>query len=277
MSRMSSNEAVQAPDPVTIVPFGRADLQIHTDFGDGTASPLAIFERIERDALLDVVAITDHDDIRGALAARDVYERHRERWGFELVTGIEVTTLQGHLLALWVEQPIPSFRSLERTIGVIHEAGGIAVVPHPFSMLTRSIGRRTLERVLRLPIDQHPDGIEVASPLARGWDTGLRTSRLNSERWQLAETGGSDAHFNESLGLAYTRFPGRTADALRDAILNRTTEGVLVGGTPYRRIGLRRLATQQVRGLSVTPRKMMEPPLRRIRGRIGTARKALHR
>ena len=248
--------------------FGRADLQVHTSYGDGMDDPITIFDRVERDAFLDVIAVTDHDDVGGALAAREVYERTREHWGFELVTGIEVTTIHGHLLALWVDRPIPSFKPLEHTIALIHEAGGIAVVPHPFSLLTRSIGRRTLERVLQLPAEQRPDGLEVASPLSKGWHAGDRARRANIDRWHLAETGGSDAHFVETLGLAYTRYRGRTATALREAIEARKTEGVLQGGTPYREIGARRLAAQQVRGLSVTPRKVLGPKLRSLRARI---------
>lgn len=253
-------------DPVTL--FGRADLQVHTSYGDGMDDALTIFERVERHAFLDVIAITDHDGLGGALEARETYERTRERWGFELVTGIEVTTVHGHLLALWVDQPIPSFKSVEHTIATIHEAGGVAVVPHPFSFLTRSIGQRTLERILKLPAEQRPDGIEVASPLSKGWHAGEHARRANDERWHLAETGGSDAHFAETLGLAYTRFPGRTAAALRAAIDGRTTEGVLQGPTPYREIGLKRLAAQQVRGLAVTPRKVLGPRVDALRARV---------
>lgn len=255
-------ESTTPARPLTL--FGRADLQIHTSFGDGMDDALTIFERVERDAFLDVIAITDHDDVGGALLARETFEATRERWGFELVTGIEVTTLHGHLLALWVDRPIPSFKPLERTIATIHEAGGVAVLPHPFSLLTRSVGRRTLERVLALPEEQRPDGLEVASPLAKGWDAGARGRRANAERWHLAETGGSDSHFVETVGLAYTRFRGRTSDALRTAIDARATEGVLQGGTPYRTIGLKRLAEQQVRGLSVTPRKVLGPKVQAL-------------
>ena len=255
------------PAPQTAL-FGRADLQVHTSFGDGMDDALTIFERVERHAFLDVIAITDHDDVRGALEARETYERTRERWGFELVTGIEVTTLQGHMLALWVEEPIPSFKSVEQTIARIHEAGGLAVIPHPFSFLTRSIGQRTLERTLKLPPEQRPDGIEIASPLAKGWHAGEHARRANLERWGLAETGGSDSHFAETLGLAYTRYRGRTSEALRAAIEARTTEGVLQGSTPYREIGLGRLAAQQVRGLSITPRKVLGPKVGALRDRI---------
>ena len=262
MGRMTSADRDAGPR------FGRADLQVHTAHGDGMDDALTIFEAVERQAFLDVIAVTDHDDVRGALEARETYERTRDRWHFDLVTGIEVTTLHGHLLALWVDRPIPSFKSLEATVAAIHEAGGVAVVPHPFSLLTRSIGKRTLDRVMRLPAaEQRPDGLEVANTLAKGWHTGERARALN-RGWALAETGGSDAHFVEAVGRAYTRFAGSTAEDLRQALLARRTEGILLGATPYRAIGPRRLLVQQARGLAVTPRKVLGPRVAAWRARL---------
>lgn len=262
------------PDPAPpLAPdrFGRADLQVHTAHGDGMEHARGIFERVELGGELDVIAITDHDDVRGALLAREVHAQ--APYHFDLVTGIEVTTRQGHLLALWVDVPIPSFRSLEATVAAIHRAGGLAVVPHPFSLLTRSIGRRSLERVLAIADPAvHPDGIELANPTSRGWDTGRRARWLNAHRYALAETGGSDAHFPEAVGAAYTLFPGRDAATLRRAILQRRTSAVLGRGTPLRAIGARRLALQQVRGLSVTPRKVLGPALGRLRDRLSRPR-----
>ncbi|GMU41091.1 MAG: hypothetical protein AMXMBFR23_19570 [Chloroflexota bacterium] len=244
--------------------FGRADLQVHTAYGDGMDSARSVFDHVEARAELDVVAVTDHDDVRGALEAREVHARGG--YHFDLVTGIEVTTLHGHLLALWVDRPVASFKRIEDTIAAIHQAGGLAVVPHPFSLLTRSVGRRTLDRVMRIEDPAtHPDGIELANPMMRGWDVGERAERGNRERWHLAETGGSDAHFCETVGTAYTQFPGRTAEDLRRAILERRTAGVLVRTTPYREIGARRLVLQQVRGLSVTPRKVIGGRIERWR------------
>ncbi|MEI7925144.1 MAG: PHP-associated domain-containing protein [Chloroflexota bacterium] len=254
-------------EPSTPRRFGRADLQVHTSHGDGMEDARTIFERIELRGELDVIAITDHDDVRGALEAREVYSH--SRYHFDLITGIEVTTRQGHLLALFVDQPIPSFRSLEATVAAVHRAGGLAVVPHPFSALTRSVGRRALERVLAIEDEStHPDGIELANPTSMGWDTGARARRLNATRYHLAETGGSDAHFVEALGNAYTLFPGRDSLALRTAILERRTTGVIDQGTPLRDIGARRLLAQQVRGLAVTPRKVLGPIAARLRDRI---------
>ena len=52
--------------------------------------------------------MTDHDDVGGALIARELHSQRRYR--FALVPGIELTTRSGHLLALWVDEPLPSFR-----------------------------------------------------------------------------------------------------------------------------------------------------------------------
>ena len=133
-------------DAPTAARFGQADLQLHTAHGDGMAGAREVLDRVQSHTDLDVVAVTDHDDVAGALEARAVHARGD--YGFEFVPGIEVTTRSGHLLALWVDVPIRSFRSLAETVRAIHRAGGLAVVPHPFSYLTRSIGQRALQRVL---------------------------------------------------------------------------------------------------------------------------------
>ncbi len=265
MTTMLDHASAHSPAPRR---FGRADLQVHTAFGDGMEDARTIFERVEVLGELDVVAVTDHDDIRGAFEAREVHARAPYHFGF--VTGVEVTTQHGHLLALWVEAPVRSFRSLEETVAAIHQQGGLAIIPHPFSLLTRSVGRRTLERVLAIAdTATHPDGIEVANPTSAGWDTGLRAVEANRARWGLAETGGSDAHFTEAVGGAYTLFPGRTSDDVRQAILARTTAGRRGVGVPLRQIGAGRIALQQVRGLSVTPKKVLGPPLGRFAVRVG--------
>ena len=247
--------------------WGRADLQIHSAEGDGMASAEEIFDLIELRAKLDVVAITDHDDIGGALLARDVHARGG--YHFEFVPGIEVTTRGGHLLALWVDQPVPSFRSLGDTVEEIHRLGGLAVIPHPFSLLTRSVGRRGLDRLVDAgDVERVPDGIEVENPTSAGWDTGDRARRLNAQLWQLATLGGSDAHFLASIGAAFTLFPGRSAEDLRTAILERRTIAVAGRKPSLREIGWRTILRQQVRGLSVTPRKVLGRPL----GRLGRRR-----
>ena len=247
--------------------FGRADLQIHTAHGDGMADAQTLLDHVEWRTDLDVIAVTDHDDVRGALVARELHARGRYR--FEFVPGIELTTRSGHLLALWVDEPLPSLRSLADSVEAVHRAGGLAVVPHPFSWLTRSVGRRALDRLLANGEGgSHPDGIEVANTTLAGRVTGARALRRNRERYGLAETGGSDAHFLEAVGTAATLFPGRSAADLRAAIEQRRTRGHAGHAPSLRRLGARRLAAQQVRGLSDTPRKLIAARWRRLRATV---------
>jgi predicted metal-dependent phosphoesterase TrpH len=55
--------------------MGKADLHVHTSYSDGMADARAVLEYVETHTALDVLAITDHDDIRGALRLRDMGAR----------------------------------------------------------------------------------------------------------------------------------------------------------------------------------------------------------
>jgi len=247
--------------------YGRADLQVHSSFGDGMDSAKVIFDTTECSGFLDVIAITDHDDIRGALEAREVHARGG--YSFDFVTGIEITTLSGHILALWIDEPVPSFKSLHRTIEFVHELEGIVIIPHPFSHLTRSVGYRALDKLMgRTDEIFRPDAIEVGNPTSMhkfaGVHSGRRVPGLNHERWNLAETGSSDAHFKEAIGSGYTLFFGRNDASLRRAITNNSTIGLVDNEFSFLEIGWRRLLAQQARGLAVTPRKIAEKTVRRF-------------
>ncbi len=201
--------------------MGRADLQLHSDLGDGLAPPEAILDAAER-AGLDVIALTDHDDIRGAFLLRDIAARRSSP--VEIVPGVEVTTRSGHLLALWIEEEIPMFAPLPATISRIHRSGGIAIVPHPLSYLTFSVGEGAL-RSLAAAADPlvHVDGVETRNPSYAGRVRGARAAWLNQHVLHVAETGSSDAHHARLVGTAWTDFAGTDAAALRRAIADRTT------------------------------------------------------
>jgi len=91
----------------------------------------ALLEHVETKTDLQIIAVTDHDTIDGAEAALNLWSR--DRYSFELVMGQEVTTLNGHLLALWISRPVPSLRPLASTLEAIHAQNGLAIIPHPFS------------------------------------------------------------------------------------------------------------------------------------------------
>ena len=107
---------------------GRADLHVHTLYSDGGQSPEAVVRAAA--GRLDVVAITDHDRIAGALRGRD-YAREHPELGVDVVIGEEISTLNGHLLALYLEERVPPGLSAHESIRRIHDQGGLAVAASP--------------------------------------------------------------------------------------------------------------------------------------------------
>ena len=200
--------------------LGRADLHIHTLASDGTAGVVDILEHVEAKTELDVIAITDHERIDAAVAARAIARDRGMR--VEVVVGEEVTTLGGHLLALWIEEPIKPFRSLRSTIAAVHDQGGLAIPAHPLVPYPLCAQGFVLRRLLADDQRYRPDAIEAFNPTTLGRPWHGRVVRF-AEEHGLARVGNSDAHSLEAVGIGYTTFEGRDGAALRAAIANRTT------------------------------------------------------
>lgn len=235
--------------------MGKADLHVHTTYSDGLPSLEAVLAFVQERTDLDVLAITDHDTLDGAWRARDIVAGGGFR--FDLIVGAEITTRQGHLLALFLDKPVRSLRPVEETIAAVHEQGGICIAPHPFSWLTRSLGESVLNRIqAHRDAAIYLDGLETWNPSLAGRITRQRAIAWNVEHG-LATTGSSDAHFLGHLGMAYSEFSGRTAADLRAAIVARQTVARRAAPRPEHRVGVDQLARQQVKSL-------LELPARRV-------------
>ena len=200
--------------------LGRADLHIHTLASDGTAGVDDILDHVERNTELDVIAITDHERIDAAVAARAMARDRGLR--FEVVVGEEVTTLGGHLLALWLDGPIRPFRTMRATIADVHDQGGIAIPAHPLVPYPLCAQGWVLRRLLADEPRYQPDALEAFNPTTLGKPWHGRVVRF-AEEHGVARVGSSDAHDLPSIGIGYTTFPGRSGDDLRAAILAGTT------------------------------------------------------
>jgi predicted metal-dependent phosphoesterase TrpH len=234
---------------------GSADLHIHTRHGDGMATVPALLAYVDEHTQLDVIAVTEHDTLRAADEARNLHASYAYR--HELICGMEVTTLDGHLLALFIEEPVASFHRIEPTLAAIHKQGGLAIVPHPLSWLTRSVGVKTLERIGAVANDGvYFDAIEEHNLSPAGRVTSARARRLNRERFDLAAIGSSDAHFLQSIGGAFTEFDGSSVNDLRNAIEAKATTGAAGRAPRMSELGYRNVALQQWRGMMATPRNM---------------------
>lgn len=244
--------------------YGKADLHIHTSLGDGMADLPGLLEYVEHQTDLDIIAVTDHDQLEAGLRARELHARHGS-YRFQVLPGNEITTIGGHLLALGIEEPIPSFRSLAATIDAVHRQGGLCLIPHPMSWLTRSIGLHGIERILAHHSDGlWFDGFELSNQSPAGRVVAARVQRLNAESFHLPEAGGSDAHYLQTVGTSFTAFPGRTLSDLRDALTAGATRSTRGPAPTLAQIGYGQVARQTWRGLWATPRRIARTPALRL-------------
>ncbi len=164
-----------------------------------------------REVGLNVLCITDHNSVLGAHKARD---HARKVGGIEVVVGEEVSTADGEVIALFIEERIPEGLSIEETIERVREQGGLTIAPHPYSLHCPCLKDRIFDLDL--------DGIEV---LNGGHIDDYANNKAKevgaSGRWALM--GGSDAHYIRTVGFAHTLFEGSTAEDLRRSILQKST------------------------------------------------------
>lgn len=194
----------------------KADLHIHSTHSDGTASIREILEHVAASDLR-LIAITDHDTIAGgrqaSLLARD--------YGLQVIVGEEVSTAEGHLLALFIEDELPPGRPAAETIAAVHAQGGLCIAAHPYDRSVPSLGAAGMEsrQTGRLRDDWPLDAIEGLNAgvilSQRGCN---RAAQQLADRLRLPTVGGSDAHSLATIGQAYTLFPGASADDLYRAI-----------------------------------------------------------
>ena len=196
--------------------MGLADLHIHTIYSyDGTASVPAVLRRAHQIGL-DVIAITDHDEIAGSLKALEL----APNYGLEVVPAIEVTTAEGDLLTLNVTEKIQRNLSLIETVLKVRELGGFCIAPHPMAggIGMKSLSAYSILKALRnLEVAQTLIAIETYNATAidkmSNHYAGVLADQLN-----ITQTASSDAHVVEAIGLGATEFDGYTAQDLLTAL-----------------------------------------------------------
>ena len=202
--------------------MGLADLHLHTIYSyDGTAALSAVLNRAKQLGL-DVIAITDHDEIRGALKALEL----APNYGVEVIPGIEITTADGDLLAFFITEKVDAGLSLIETVLRVRELGGVCVAPHPMAggMGMKSLSGRTILKALRNPqVAETLIGIETYNGTAIDRISNQYANILASQL-HIAKTGSSDAHTIDTMGFGVTEFEGRTAADLVSALRNKTTK-----------------------------------------------------
>jgi predicted metal-dependent phosphoesterase TrpH len=178
------------------------DLQVHTDASPcSRAAPRDVVEAACKTGL-DGIAITNHDTLEGYAAVDDLAPED-----LTVISGVEVTTTQGHLLALDVQE-VPARGDPLTVIDRVHDQGGLAILSHPFDRL-REYYTDDLEEIAT-----HADGVEVRNSrcIIPRYNRRARTFAADHG---LAMTGGSDAHFPMEVGRVRTICDRPVLEAIR--------------------------------------------------------------
>jgi predicted metal-dependent phosphoesterase TrpH len=184
----------------------KLDLHIHSEYsGDGSGTPKEIIKALKKRGL-NGMAITDHNNVEGSLKAMDVAPKD-----FLVIPGHEISTLDGHIIALGVKKNIEKQLSIQETVDRIIDSGGLPIVVHLFRNMS-GIKKNNLEK-----IHKKLSAIEVFNSCSVP-GSNLKSAKVAKE-FNLGGTGGSDSHTPQYVGYGYTLVD--TTDYNIDSVLSQ--------------------------------------------------------
>lgn len=199
-------------------PLVRAEFHCHTEYSaDSLVKVEDLLSACVRKGI-DKIAITDHNDVEGALIAR---EMDPER----VIIGEEIMTTEGEILGYFLKEWIHPYMSPMKTIEALKKQNAFISVAHPFDTMRGSSWRKkTLEEML-----PHLDALEVFNARCRLAEFNEQ-AYLAAEQASLLKMVGSDAHSLLELGRATLIMPEFSdANSLRKALPLSEFNGELSG------------------------------------------------
>ena len=194
------------------------DLHMHTDHSGDCATPVEVLLQTARDRGLGAIAITDHNEVSGALEARRIAAGMDD---IEVIVAEEVKTAeQGEVIGLFLEERIPKGLTMAATIAAIREQGGLVYVPHPFDRFHSVPDYEHL-----LDIVEEVDILEVFNPRVAVTAFNEEAERF-ARKYRIVPGAGSDSHVAQGLGSVRVRIrdfdgPAEFLEAMRDADITR--------------------------------------------------------
>jgi predicted metal-dependent phosphoesterase TrpH len=163
--------------------------------GDATTTPEELAAAVAASSL-DVVCITDHSTVNGALALRDSL-------GCDVIVGQESRTWAGELIGLFLAERVPPGLKPEEFCRAVREQGGIVYVPHPFDPMRHCLRADVLASLAADGLLDAVEGLNGKTSLASLNERAQAFAREHG----LPVGAGSDAHVPEAVGAAYVSVP----------------------------------------------------------------------
>jgi predicted metal-dependent phosphoesterase TrpH len=212
----AGNEAVRRR--IATRPLIEVDLHMHTDHSPDCATPVEVLLETARDRGLGAIAITDHNEVSGALEARRIAEGMDD---IKVIVAEEVKTAeQGEVIGLFLEEKIPKGMTMAETIAAIRAQGGLVYVPHPFDRFHSVPDYEHL-----LDMVEEIDVLEVFNPRVALTAFNEEAERF-ARKYRIVPGAGSDSHVAQGLGSVRVRIhdfdgPEEFLEAMRDADITR--------------------------------------------------------
>ncbi|MEX2195291.1 MAG: glycosyltransferase [Thermoleophilaceae bacterium] len=201
--------------------FIHVDLHMHTNHSHDCATPVEVLLDTAKASGLGAIAITDHNEVSGALEARERAD------GIKVIVAEEVKTAdQGEVIGLFIEEKIPRGLTLAETIAEIRRQGGLVYVPHPFDRMHAVPDYEHL-----LEVVEDIDAIEVFNPRVAFAAFNEEAARF-AAKYRIVAGAGSDSHVAQGLGSVKIRMrdfdgPDEFLASLRDADIIRKRQSLL--------------------------------------------------
>ena len=181
------------------------DLHVHTTYSSDGKCTVARAVEIACAKGLSGIAIVDHNNISGHGEAKK-YSKD----GFLVIPGIEISSTEGHIIGLGINQPIKKDLPAKETVELINEQGGMAIAAHPFALLRKPglVYKTKFDAIEGL----NSRALLLSNPLAQ------RFAKKNG----IPMVAGSDAHRCEEIGLAHTSLD---SELKLDSVLKEIKKG----------------------------------------------------
>jgi predicted metal-dependent phosphoesterase TrpH/glycosyltransferase involved in cell wall biosynthesis len=201
--------------------FIHCDLHMHTDHSPDCATPVDVLLETAKRRGLGAIAVTDHNEISGALDARERAD------GIRVIVSEEIKTAhEGEVIGLFIEEKIPRGMSMQETLDAIHDQGGLAFVPHPF------------DRLHSVPDYEHLLKVVESIDILEVFNARVAVPAFNEEaarfaaKYRVVAGAGSDSHVPQGLGSVKIRMrdfegPQEFLESLRAADILRKKKSLI--------------------------------------------------